>query len=171
MPGWGIRYRPSRHLIIYENYIFVGNWCPPAEGNFYPATVCGKFPIIHWMGLAMSEVVFYLLDCHATNVARNDKRGLPRSGVRTARNDKGNTSHTRTGHKSRTSIRNNSRTSILSLRAKRSNPVAINLFAAANTVLWIATPLTWLAMTKEDCHATDVARNDKWGPLWCAGKW
>ena len=27
-------------------------------------------------------------------------------------------------------------------------------------IYWIATPLTWLAMTKEDCHATDVARNE-----------
>ena len=48
---------------------------------------------------------FYLLDCHATNVARNDR---------------GDTSHTRTGHKSRTSIGNNSCTSTLSFETKRS---------------------------------------------------
>ena len=32
----------------------------------------------------------------------------------------------------------------------RGDPVIINLFAVANTVLWIATPLTWPAMTRED---------------------
>ena len=44
----------------------------------------------------------------------------------------------------------------------RGDPVIINLFAAANTVLWIATPLTWLAMTREDCCAP-LPCNDKWG--------
>ena len=46
---------------------------------------------------------------------------------------------------------------LLSLRAKRSNPVNINLFASANAFLWIATPLTWLAMTRTvDCTQTRV---------------
>ena len=44
----------------------------------------------------------------------------------------------------------------------RGDPVIINLFAVANTVLWIATPLTWLAMTKEDCRVL-LPCNDKWG--------
>ena len=54
---------------------------------------------------------------------------------------------TRVGYKSRTSIGKNIRTSILSLRAKRSNPVAINLFAAANTHYGLPRHLRWLAMT------------------------
>ncbi len=62
-----------------------------------------------------------LLDCHATDVARNDKGDAVPSN-----------------------------STPLSLRVQRSNPVNSGLFL----IIWIATPLTWLAMTKEiQCQA------------------
>ena len=59
--------------------------------------------------------------------------------------------------------------SILSLRVKRSNPGLLCLRAVRPRyffIYWIATPLTWLAMTREDyCHgrAGAIPRDDKGG--------
>ena len=80
------------------------------------------------------------MDCHATNVARNDR---------------GDTSHTRTGHKSRTSIGNNSCTSTLSFETKRSR--FIMSAGDARSAFLFTGLLRFARNDKRRCRASSLA--------------
>ena len=81
------------------------------------------------------------MDCHATDVARNDKRRCRAPFL----------AMTRIGCELHTDLSSRGECN------DRGDPVIINLFAVANTVLWIATPLTWPAMTREDAGCPSLA--------------